>query len=56
MQKLRFALRTKFGSRKYRITKRGDVNVYGVIPNTNTVGWYFYGYLEDMHYWFDLED
>ncbi len=57
MNKLRAALREKFGPRRYRITCRAEVEVYGTpIPNTNVSGWYFFGYLEDMHHWFDLED
>jgi hypothetical protein len=55
MNKLRAALRDKFGPRRYRIRQRGEVEVYGTMPNTNIVGWYFYGYIEDMHHWFDLE-
>ena len=56
MEKLRAALRDKFGPRRYRIRQRGEVEVYGTMPNTGTVGWYFYGYVEDMPHWLDLED
>jgi len=56
MAKLRAALRDKFGLGRYRIRQSGEVEVHGTIPNTGIVGWYFYGYLEDMHHWFDLED
>jgi hypothetical protein len=56
MKKLRAALRDKFGPRRYRISQRGEVVVYGAMPNTNAVGWYFYGYIEDMPHKFDLED
>jgi hypothetical protein len=55
MKKLRAALRDKFGPRCYRINCRAEVEVYGPMPNTGIIGWYFYGYLEDMHHWFDLE-
>lgn len=40
---IRTALRNEFGTRKYRITRDGDIHVYGTMPNTNTVGWYLYG-------------
>lgn len=56
MRKLRDSLREKFGPRRYRITWNAEVHVYGQLPNSNYSGWYFYGYLEDMHHWFDLED
>jgi hypothetical protein len=29
---------------KYRITKAGEVHFYGVMPHSNTVGWYLAGY------------
>ena len=29
---------------KYRITKDGEVHFYGVMPNTNIAGWYFFGW------------
>ena len=29
---------------KYRITKDGEVHFYGVMPHSNTVGWYLAGY------------
>ena len=56
MAKLRAALRDKFGLGRYRIRQRGEVEVYGTIPNTGIVGWYFYGYIEDMPHRLDLED
>jgi hypothetical protein len=56
MAKLRAALRDKFGPRNYRINCRGEVHVFGVMKNTNRFGWFFFGYLEDMYQWFDLED
>jgi hypothetical protein len=38
---LRAALRENFD--RYRITATDQVEVYGVMPNTNQIGWYFYG-------------
>lgn len=44
---IRNALRVKFGARRYRITRTGDIHVFGVMPSTNVVGWYLYGYVGD---------
>jgi len=55
MKKLRAALREKFGPRNYRINCRGEVHVFGVMKNTNRFGWFFFGYVEYMYQWFDLE-
>ena len=44
---LRKALRERFGSRNYRITRHGEVHVYGLMPNTDKIGWYLIGYLGD---------
>lgn len=41
--KLRRALRAKFGSRKYRLTRDDYVHVYGRMPNSNVTGWYVLG-------------
>ena len=38
--KLRDLLRRDHGAGKYRLTKDGDVHVYGTMPNTNQIGWY----------------
>ena len=38
---LRAALREQYG--RYRITATGEVHIYGVMPNTNQVGWWLYG-------------
>ena len=45
---LRAALRSTFGSRKYKITRNayahgGLVEVFGRMPNTNAEGWYILG-------------
>lgn len=42
---LRAALREQFG--RYRITATDEVHVYGVMPNTNQVGWWRYGDREE---------
>lgn len=41
--KLRELLRRDYGAGKYRLTKDGDVHVYGTMPNTNQTGWYLLG-------------
>jgi hypothetical protein len=46
MIKLRAALREKYGPRCYRITRTGDVHVYGQMPNTDVVGWWLMGDVE----------
>jgi hypothetical protein len=33
---------------KVRITRRGEVFVYGKLPNTNWTGWYFGGFSENI--------
>jgi hypothetical protein len=42
-RQLRELLRRDYGARRYRITSDGDIDVYGTMPNTNTVGWYCLG-------------
>ena len=44
---IRKILRNTFGSRKYRITRDGEIHVYGTMPNTNQTGWYLFGHLGD---------
>lgn len=36
------------GAEKARIKGSGEVHVYGTMPNTNTEGWYFAGWAEDL--------
>lgn len=43
---IRAALINEFGARQYRITRDGEIHVYGTMPNTNTVGWYLYGTID----------
>ena len=40
---LRQALRAKYGARCYRITRTGDVHIYGKMPRSNVVGWWLMG-------------
>ncbi len=49
-RQLRALLRRDYGSRKYRITSGStpEVHVYGRMPNTNKVGWWFRGWLCDV--------
>ena len=42
-QKLRAALRAKYGARKYQITRDDEVHIYGLMPNSQTVGWWYMG-------------
>lgn len=46
-KKIRAILRDTFGNRSYRITRDSEVHVYGQMPNSEEVGWYFFGHLED---------
>ena len=36
------------GAEKAIIRSTGEVDVYGVMPNTSTVGWYFAGWKSDI--------
>ena len=45
MDAIRKALREKFGPRKYRISKSGEIHAFGVMPNTHKTGWYLLGYV-----------
>ncbi len=49
---LRAALRENFA--RYRITTTDQVEVYGVMPNTNQTGWYSYGDREEAARRLDL--
>jgi hypothetical protein len=40
MNKSKRILNEKFGKGNVRINAHGEVYVKGVMPNTNTVGWY----------------
>lgn len=47
-KQFRALLRREYGAGKYRITRDGEVHAYGEMPNSNTVGWYFVGYDNDL--------
>jgi hypothetical protein len=55
-QKLRTALRAKFGPRCYRITQNDEVHVYGLMPNSQTVGWWLMGDILSAELWLGLHD
>ncbi len=38
------AVKALFGAKNARVTKNGEVHVKGPMPNTNKVGWYFFGF------------
>lgn len=44
---IRKALRNEFGDRCYRITRAGEIHVYGQMPNSIVTGWYLYGWIDD---------
>ena len=33
---------------RVRVTHEGSVHAYGAMPNTNQVGWYFAGFVDDL--------
>ncbi len=47
IRQIRIALVSAFGARNYRITKSGEIHVYGEMPNTQLVGWYLFGWVGD---------
>jgi len=53
---IRKILRNAFGDRQYRITKENEIHVHGVMPNTNQVGWYLFGYVGDTQTEAQLND
>jgi hypothetical protein len=53
---LRAALRAKFGPRCYRITRNDEVHVYGLMPNSQTVGWWLMGDILGTELWLGLHD
>lgn len=32
-----------------KVTKEGEVHVYGLMPNTDVMGWYFAGYAHEVY-------
>ena len=55
MQKLRAALRAKYGPRCYRITRTGDVHVYGLMPNSPVIGWWLMGDIDHAKCWMNID-
>lgn len=47
IRNVRKSLRREYGDRKYRITSAGEIHVHGIMPNTNSVGWYLWGRVGD---------
>jgi hypothetical protein len=54
-KKLRDALRVKYGSRCYRITRTGDVHVYSPMPNSRVTGWWLMGEIDHAYTWMGLD-
>jgi hypothetical protein len=48
-KKIRNLLREKFGKRCYRIRKNGTVDVYGQMPNSTVMGWWYYGSIDQAY-------
>lgn len=44
---IRKMLREAYGSRQYRITRTGQIDVYSHMPNSNVTGWWLFGWLGD---------
>ncbi len=53
---LRAALRARFGAGQYRITRNDEVHVYGLMPNSQTVGWWLMGDLLSAELWLGFHD
>jgi hypothetical protein len=53
---LRAALRAKFGTGQYRITRDDEVHVYGLMPNARDVGWWLMGDILSAELWLGLHD
>jgi hypothetical protein len=49
--KLRFALREKYGARCYRITRNAEVHIYGQMPNNSNFGWWLMGDILTAELW-----
>lgn len=53
---LRAALRAKFGTGQYRITRNDEVHVYGLMPNARDVGWWLMGDILSAELWLGFHD
>ena len=47
IEKIRKILRAEYGDRHYRITKDGEIHICGTMPNSNQIGWYLFGYVNN---------
>ena len=47
-RRFREYMRSEYGARKYKIARNNTVHVHGVMPNTNTLGWYELGSYLDL--------
>ena len=50
-QTLRKALREQFGKRNFKITRTNEVHVYGPMPHSNIVGWWYMGDILAAELW-----
>ena len=54
---LRAALRAEYGARKYKILGTAgceQVHIYGLMPNSNTIGWWLMGDIFHAECWLGL--
>ena len=54
LKTIRQALRDQFGKRHYKITRTGEVHVYGPMPHSQVVGWWLMGDLVTAELWLGL--
>lgn len=52
---LRDALRAKYGTRCYRITRTDEVHIYGLAPNSRVVCWWLMGDIQTAYLWMEIE-
>jgi hypothetical protein len=55
---IRLRVKSLYGGANARVTRNGEIHVRGVMPNTNKIGWYFFGFtghneIEDKLWWPD---
>ena len=55
INQLRAALRAKYGARHYRITRTGEVHIYGIPPRGCTECWWLMGDLQTAYWWMEIE-
>lgn len=54
-KKLRDALRAKYGARCYRVTRTGEVHIYGPAPSSQVVCWWLMGDIQTACLWMGVE-